>query len=579
MPYRHGGDRIAQVLERAGIDALFTLCGGHISPLLVGARDRGLRVIDGRDERSVVFAADAAARLRGGPAVAAVTAGPGVTNAVTALKNAQMAQSPIVLFGGATATLLEGRGALQDIDQASLLRSTVKRVFRCRTVPQLAPVTERALAEAESGVPGPVFIEIPVDLLYPEETVRSWYFEQSGANEMASIRGRAFRLYLEGYLLRLFRQPASPRWARSTPPVLPDPGAEDIGRVARMLETSERPALVVGSQTLLLEREPESLAAAIEKLAVPTWLGGMARGLLGRFSSVQFRHARSKSLREADLVLVAGFPLDFRMGYGQGLGRAKLVSINRSRAELELNRKPDVAVHASPAAFLRQLAEATSEAPNRTAWFERVGEREAARDAEITEGARSTGERVDPIHFLLRLEEALEDDAILVADGGDFVGSASYVLRPRGPLAWLDPGAFGTLGVGGGFAVGAAASRPNRPIWILYGDGSCAYSLAEFDTFARHGMSPVAVVGNDQSWQQIARDQVNLLGDDVGTRLSATAYHRVAEGYGGIGLELSDPARIDAVLADAKHHAAQGRPVLINVHLAPTDFRKGSISI
>lgn len=578
MAEAHGGDHIAEVLKRWEISSLFTLCGGHISPLLVGAKSRGLRIVDGRDERSVVFAADAAARLSGRPGVAAVTAGPGVTNAVTALKNAQLAQSPVVLFGGATATMLRGKGALQDIDQAALLRSTVKRVFQCRRVPELGPTTERALKEASSGVPGPVFVEVPVDLLYPKSTVRSWYFEQTGAAQPRTWAARGLRLFLGAYLWRQFHQPAWPAWTRGRVDDVPEPSDEEVGAVAERLANADRPALVIGSQTLVGERDPAGLAKAVASLGVPTWLGGMARGLLGRSSGLQFRHRRGRALKEADLVFVAGFPLDFRMGYGRGFANAALVAVNRSRRELELNRKADVAVHASPAAFLRALARQSS-ARDRSPWFDVLRGREAERDAEIAGQAAPADENVNPIQFLMRLEEALQDDAILVADGGDFVGSAAYTLKPRGPLAWLDPGAFGTLGVGGGFAAGAAAVHPDRPIWILYGDGSSAYSLAEFDTFVRQGMAPIAVVGNDASWQQIARDQVTILGDDVGTRLRATAYHRVAEGYGGVGLELRDAAAIDSTLEEAKHHAAAGRPVLINVHLAPSAFREGSISI
>jgi acetolactate synthase-1/2/3 large subunit len=166
-----------------------------------------------------------------------------------------------------------------------------------------------------------------------------------------------------------------------------------------------------------------------------------------------------------------------------------------------------------------------------------------------------------------------------VADGGDFVGTAAYILRPRSPLSWLDPGVFGTLGVGGGFAAGAAACRKGAEVWILYGDGSSAYSLSEFDTFVRHGMAPIAVVGTDGAWGQIARDQEAFLGDDVGTTLRRTAYHAVAAGYGGVGLLLDDETRIDAVLDEAKSIARSGRPVCVNVQLTRSDFRKGAISV
>jgi acetolactate synthase-like protein len=206
-------------------------------------------------------------------------------------------------------------------------------------------------------------------------------------------------------------------------------------------------------------------------------------------------------------------------------------------------------------------------------------EREDKRDQEIRAKAKKEGPLVDPIQFFLRMEEKLADDSVLVADGGDFVATAAYILKPRKPLAWLDPGVFGTLGVGGGFAVGACAVRPKAEVWIVYGDGSCAYSISEFDTFVRHGMAPIAVVGTDASWGQIARDQVTILGSDVATTLRRTDYQKVAEGYGGVGLLLDDPKKIDATLDEAKALSKKGKPVCINVILAKTDFREGSISI
>jgi acetolactate synthase-1/2/3 large subunit len=177
------------------------------------------------------------------------------------------------------------------------------------------------------------------------------------------------------------------------------------------------------------------------------------------------------------------------------------------------------------------------------------------------------------------IDAVLPEDSVLIADGGDFVSTASYVLRPRGPLRWLDPGAFGTLGVGGGFALGAARARPSAEIWILYGDGSLGYSLIEFDTYVRHGLAPIAIVGNDACWAQIAREQVKMLHDDVGVRLARTDYHRAAEGLGGIGLVVTRDEDVAPALAKARELSAAGKPVLVNVHLAETDFREGSLSI
>jgi acetolactate synthase-1/2/3 large subunit len=577
---RHGGDILAAVLARWNVRNVFTLCGGHISPILVGAKDAGISVIDCRDERNAVFAADACSRMTGVPGIAAVTAGPGVTNALTALKNAQLAQSPMVLFGGATATVLKGRGALQDIDQTSLVKSAVKWMGRCTMVSQLEPMLERALNEAKGGVPGPVFLELPVDVLYSEKTVTEMFMKELGSGKGQSIAQKAIGLYLKGHLYRQFHMPYVDVKAQLPQVSMPQGHDREIDEIAKLLQKAERPALVVGSQTMVNCLDASPLAHAVGALGIPVWLGGTSRGLLGKDSPIQFRHARGKALKDADVVIVCGFPFDFRMKYGLGINRkATLIAANLSGRELTKNRRPQHALQMPAADFLIKLAAKVPGGVKAPAWLEACRQREAERDTEIRAKAKPGGELVDPIHFFLRLEEKLADDSVLVVDGGDFVATAAYILKPRRPLSWLDPGVFGTLGVGGGFAVGASAVRKGAEVWIIYGDGSSAYSLSEFDTFARHGMAPIAVVGTDASWGQIARDQVTLLGSDVGTTLVRTAYHKVAEGYGGVGLLLDDPKKTDAIIDEAKALAKKGKPVCINVHLAKTDFREGSISI
>lgn len=579
----HGGDIIGEILERRGVRHVFTLCGGHISPILVGAKKHGLHVVDMREEVNAVFAADAAARLTGNVGVAAVTAGPGVTNTITAIKNAQMAESPVLLFGGATATVLRGRGSLQDIDQLSILSPITKWATRVTTFKSLGPTVERAMDLALGGVPGPVFVEVPIDLLYPEEIVRKWTMDEA---TMKGPLGDALRFYLRGHLYRQFEQPHVPVHAPELPSVMDltipgDPRAK-VKEVAEALKAAKRPLFVLGSQTLVNEPTPGRVADALRTLGVPTYLGGMARGLLGKESDIQFRHERGKALKEADLVVVCGFPFDFRLKYGQSIPKsAKLVGVNLSSETLRKNRIPDLAVRMHPGQFLVDLAHAAGDrGARRTEWLSALGARESARDAKIAgDAAASAPKRVSPLKLFVELEKKLSDDAILVADGGDFVGTASYILRPRGPLGWLDPGVYGTLGVGGGFAAGAAVCKKDSEVWILWGDGSSAYSLSEFDTFVRHGMAPIAVIGTDALWAQIARDQTELLGDDVGTTLRDTSYEKVAEGYGGVGLLLDDESKIGEVLDEAKRIAKSGKPVCINVLLAPSDFRKGSISV
>jgi acetolactate synthase-1/2/3 large subunit len=186
---------------------------------------------------------------------------------------------------------------------------------------------------------------------------------------------------------------------------------------------------------------------------------------------------------------------------------------------------------------------------------------------------------VNPIALLRALDRAAADDALFVADGGDFVATASYVLRARGPLAWLDPGAFGTLGVGAGFALGAALARPGREVWILFGDGAFGYSAIELDTFVRHKIPVCAVVGNDAGWTQIAREQVKMLHDDVGTVLARTDYHRVAEGFGMHGVCVRSDAELAPALARARTLLRAGEPVLLNAWLEASAFREGSISM
>ena len=578
-----GGAIIGRILASRGVKQLFTLCGGHISPILVGAEANGIKVVDVRDEVSAVFAADAVARMTGIPGVAAVTAGPGVTNTVTAVKNAQLAQSPLVIFGGAAATLLKGRGALQDIDQISLMESITKWAVSIKKVNSIGPTVEKAFDLAQDGVPGPVFIEVPVDVLYPEEMVREMFMKESGVKDGKNLGSKALELYMRGHLYRQFHQPhvsIVPPIRESLPPK-PSTKSPHVAKVASLLRTSERPALVIGSQALVNCRDAAPIADAVQALGVPTWLGGMARGLLGRHSDIQFRHKRSAALKEADLVIVAGFPFDFRLGYGRSISsRATLVAANLSSSEMRKNRRPEIPVHMHSGEFLRELASAVGGGLGPwNDWFDTLRAREVGRDDEINEQARAATDLVNPLQLFQRIEEKMADDAVLVVDGGDFVATASYILRPRRPLSWLDPGVFGTLGVGGGFAVGASVVRPGKEVWLIYGDGSCAYSLAEMDTCVRHGLAPIAVIGTDGSWSQIAREQIPMLGTDVGTVLNRTAYHEAAQGYGAVGLLLDDPSKIDATLEEAKALAAAGKPVVINVHIAATDFRKGSISV
>ncbi len=573
----HGGSRVAAALHAYGVKWIFTLCGGHISPILVAAKQLGIAIVDVRDEATAVFAADAAARLTGAPGVAAVTAGPGITNTITALKNAQMAASPVLLIGGAAPTALQGRGALQDIDQKSLVSPHVKLCRQVRRVADLGPATEAALRACLDGVPGPVFVECPVDLLYDEALIRQWYADAAGKGQ--AIGDRLLRWYLNHHAAKMFEgadRGYAPVAAPPAPLVAP---VSSIDAIAAALRRAERPLMVLGSQSVVNAPRAHEIAAAVRAMGIPVYLSGMARGLLGPQDRLLMRHARREALREADTVVLAGVPCDFRLDYGKHVRRsATLIALNRSAREARMNRKPTLAALGDAGDTLVRLAQGP-QAPSRESWIATLRQRDDLREADVARQAAATGEFVNPLAFLRALDAEAGDDAIFVADGGDFVSTAAYVLRARGPLSWLDPGAFGTLGVGAGFALGSALAQPGRPLWLIWGDGASGYGLAEFDTFVRHRIPVIAVVGNDAGWTQIAREQVKMLGDDVATVLSRTAYHEVAAGFGAVGIEIRKPDQIRAGLARAIEASRAGHPVLVNVWLDKTAFREGSISM
>ena len=530
---RHGGSIVAETLVQHDVKFIFTLCGGHISPILVACKEKGIRVVDVRHEATAVFAADAVSRLSPAIGVAAVTAGPGLTNTLTAVKNIQMAQVPVLLLGGATATILKGRGSLQDIDQMGLLRPLTKHQVCIKRVKDIANEINKAIIIAQSGVPGPVFIELPLDLLYPQDLVRDLY----GLNTNDQKRSWWVEKYLQRNLNRIFNG------IETTPKPVPEitypmPVPSAVKKAMKMISNSKRPVLLVGSQTMLNVTEVDNLAQKLASIDIPMFVSGMARGLLSKKELNIFRHQRKKALQEADLVILAGVPCDFRLGYGRQINRdAEIISINRSRSDLYLNRKPTLAIQADPGSFFSNLPENPLENwVDSDAWTDTMRQRDKKRLDQIHEQTEISTDYVNPLKFFTELDKHLNDGDILIADGGDFVATASYILRPRSNLGWLDPGPFGTLGVGAGFILGGKLTHPNATVWGIYGDGAFGYSMVEFDTFVRHKIPLIAIIGNDSGWTQIARDQVEIFKDPVATELGNTKYHEVVAALGGQGL-------------------------------------------
>ncbi|XP_065715309.1 2-hydroxyacyl-CoA lyase 2 isoform X3 [Patagioenas fasciata] len=581
---RHGGELVAAVLKAHGVRFVFALAGGHISPILVACEKIGVRVVDTRHEATAVFAADAVSRLSGGVGVAVVTAGPGVTNTITAVKNAQLAESPLLLIGGAAATLQKGRGALQDVEQLPLFRTLCKSCLSVRTVRDLVPCIRQAMATARSGTPGPVFVELPIDVLYPFHVVEK---EIGATRTPRGLRGMLVTWYLRNYIRNLFAGAWKPQDLSPLPIHVPQATQEEVQRCAELLSRAKKPLVLLGSQAMLPPTTPTQLCSALESLGIPCYLGGASRGLLPPDSPILLRQNRRDALRDADLVLLAGAVCDFRLSYGRLFNRgAAIVAVNRDREQLLRNSdvfwKPRLAVQGDVASFVVRLAQSLSGFSCPKEWGEQLREAERRKEKEIRDKATAPAPpHLNPLDLLLCLDQLLPQNCILVADGGDFVATAAYILRPRQPLAWLDPGPFGTLGVGGGFALGAKLCRPDAEVWVIYGDGSLGYSLMEFDTFVRHKTPVIALVGNDACWSQIAREQVALLGSNVACGLAYLDYGAVAAALGARGWQLGRPERerLEQLLRVAQDTCHQGHPVLLNALIGRSSFRDGAISV
>ena len=571
---QHIGLDIGSFFKQKNISSVFTLCGGHISPILVGCEKENINIIQVRDEVSAVFAADAVSRLTDSVGVAIVTAGPGVTNTITAIKNAQMAQSPVLLIGGAAATLLKGRGSLQDIDQISLLKTYVKSAVSVKKTRDVIPTLANALNTATSGVPGPVFVELPIDLLYPEEDIRKEFINQL---PKSGYFGKIAHWYVERHLNDLFSSKKSSIKVKPVKEFKLD--QRKIDKAALAIVKAKKPVFLLGNQVTQNKEFLPMCLKSIDKLSVPTFTSGMARGCFGSSDKYFFRHNRKHALKNADVVLTLGIPLDFRLGYGFSINKdATLIAVNKSKEDLNKNRKPDIGIHADPSRIMHEIGKIINP-PSCKEWIKELTGLEEKRETEILQFSKYETDFVNPVHLCKTIDKFIDEESILVADGGDFVGTASYTIRPRSALGWLDPGPFGTLGVGGGFAIGAKSSFPKKEVWVFYGDGASAYSLAEFDTLCRHKLPVIAIIGNDASWQQIAREQKQMLGSNIGTELAFNAYEKVVEGYGGKGYYVENHDTLDETLKRAKEDAKLGYPVLVNIKISKSDFRKGSISV
>ena len=527
----HAGTLALAAARAHGVQTLFTLSGAHIFPLYDAAvSTEPMRLVDVRHEQSAVFAAEATAKLTRRPALAAVTAGPGVTNTVSAVTQAQASGVPLVVLGGRAPAFRWGTGALQELDHPPLLAPVTKASSTAATAADVYSGVDEALRIAAMPHRGVVFIDVPMDQLFSHATV-------------------------------------TPAPVAIPVPIEPDP--DDVVAVAALLAAAERPVLVLGSD-VWLDGADQAARALVEVTGVPVVANGMGRGILPAGHPRLVSKARGPAFGAADLVVVAGTPLDFRLAYGS-FGAARVVHLADSPSQLATHVELAGSAAGSLQLMFERLCEAWQAAPARvdlTPWQDELARQVAAateRDRLLLQAEAADG--IHPARVYGALLPLLTPDTVVVADGGDFVSWAGRFVEPSRPGGWLDPGPYGCLGAGLGAALGAGVTRPGAPVVVLLGDGAAGFALAELDSLVRHQVPVLVLVGNNGAWGLEKHPMRLLYGYDVLADLSRdTRYDRVAEAFGGGGETVADPRDLPAAL---RRGLTAGRPYVVNVLLDP----------
>lgn len=532
----HGGALAVAVARRHGVSAMFTLSGGHVFPLYDGAvkADPPLPLIDVRHEQTAVFAAEATAKLTRVPGLAVVTAGPGVTNSVSAVTTAWFNGAPLLVLGGRAPAARWGSGSLQELDHPPLLAPVTKRAATVHQVGDVAAEVDAALRLAAQAHRGPVFLDVPVEQLF------------AGAS------------------VTLPAPPAAP--AR-------EPDGDALARVAALLGAARRPVLVLGSDVWADHADGAARRAA-EALGLPVIANGMGRGVLPAGHQLLVTRARSLAFGSADLVVVAGAPLDFRLGYGafgaQSGEQAKVVQLADSAGQLATHVELAEGIAGDLGMALDGLVAAADGRAARAAraeWLQRLREAAGAAELRDQEALSSQARPVHPARIYGELRGLLADDAVVIGDGGDFVSFAGRYVEPARPGSWLDPGPYGCLGTGLGYAIAARLARPAAQVLLLLGDGAAGLSLMDVDTLVRHRLPVVIVCGNNGAWGLEKHPMRMLYGYDVAADLQpGCRYDEVARALGGAGELVTDPEGIGPALRRAFD---AGVPYLVNVVTDP----------
>ena len=527
----HGGRLVAKRLKAHGVTKLFTLSGGHLFSIYDGCREEGIDIVDVRHEQSAAFAAEGWAKATRQPGVCALTAGPGVTNGMSGMASALMNGSPILALGGRAPAARWGMGSLQEIDHIPFVAPLTKLARTAEATADIPALVDDALRTALEPPTGPTFIDFPMDQVFMEASV--------DADAPASL---------------------------PDPTALPSADGDALDRAVELLRAAERPVVMAGTGLYWAHGE-NALRALCEELQIPVFLNGLARGCVPADHPMFFSRARGNGLKGADVALVVGVPMDFRLGFGGSFGdETKLIVIGSSAPPGNHPREVAAELYGSVAGTLDALRSAG--AADRSAWVNELrtaeNEKRAAEQDDLTDD-RSP---LHPMRVYGELAQVLDRDTVVIGDGGDFVSFAGRMIDTYEPGCWMDPGPYGCLGAGPGAALAAKIAHPDRQVCLLLGDGAFGFAGMEFDTFVRHGIPVVGVMGNNGIWALEKHPMEFLYGYSVAADLQpGLRYDEVVRTLGGHGELVERPEELRPALERA---FSSGKPALVNVLTDPS---------
>ena len=526
----HGGRLVAQRLKAHDVSHLFTLSGGHLFSIYDGCRDEGIAIVDTRHEQSAAFAAEGWAKATRTPGVCALTAGPGVTNGMSALGSALKNNSPMLVLGGRAPAMRWGQGSLQEIDHVPFVEPLTKFARTAGSTAEIPGLVDEALRATLEPPSGPTFLDFPLDHVFMEG-------EPSGdAGELPDPRAL--------------------------------PAADGVEQAIELLRAAERPAIMAGTGLYWAHGE-EALQNLCDELQIPVLLNGLARGCVPADHPCFFSRARGNALKGADVALVVGVPMDFRLGFGGSFGEeTKIVVIGQAPPEHPHPREVAAELYGGVPATLDALREGAAGGPDRSGWIEELRAAENEKRAGEQEELADDRGPLHPMRLYHELQQVIDRGAIVIGDGGDFVSYAGRVIETYEPGCWMDPGPYGCLGSGPGYAIAAKIARPDRQVCLLLGDGAFGFAGMEFDTMVRHGLPVVGVMGNNGIWALEKHPMEFLYGYSVAADLQPELrYDKVVESLGGHGELVTKPDELKPALERA---FASGKPALVNVLTDPT---------